>query len=544
MKKGLLQTVFLLGTLSTITPSTAQNSSVMPETALPGFAGPVIRPQNASSSTLQQVIMPSGATENLYIHSWDVFSSPTNNGIAWRRTNAGGGLINENFVPVKYANDIDAVLYKDGADYYVLAAYYYDDGNPGAKGHYYDIYRFEPGGLVAVSTMNLLTLSPTFGRINVDATVYGLAITWCVPGVGIYAKAAALSGAAFGPNVLMPGTAARVDPDICIRRGAGGSGSGLDLQMVFLDNTLTALREYRVPFFNVLSGSSSGFTAEYTTSTPSANRISPPRIDCPDIWSGGQKWAISMGINNVSGTTVTEWIYAVVKNDDWGGVGSFPSTVNLSYLSYTTGSAQANNPVVAYNNQSNRITVGWMTKQNTTVIPGTNDVKYVAVDVKDNGTSAPAVIPGSYNMISNTIGAFTPVLAFSGQNLNSNFNGLYTAFSQYNTVFGNYSMMYKHRPWPLSTFKGVADLNKGDHSPFVVSPNPFVNTLSFTSPAQGDYKINLMSMEGRLVYEYQCTLTEGELYQLNIPDIASGTYVLNVSSRENNLNYTQKMVKK
>ncbi|WP_158606020.1 T9SS type A sorting domain-containing protein [Taibaiella sp. KBW10] len=519
----------------------AQNPASMPENPLPGFAGPVVRPQNASSSTLQQVTMPSGATENLYIHSWDVFSSYDNNGIAWRRTDAGGSLINEDYIVVKYATDIDAVIYQDGADYYVLAAYYYNDGDPSTRGHYYDIYRFEPGGLIPVSTLNLLTLSPTFGRINVDATVYGLAITWCVPGVGIYAKVASLSGAAFGPDVLMPGTGNMVDPDICIRRGYGGSNTGLDLQMAVLDNSLTVVREYRVPFFNVLAGSAAGFTAEYAAFAVNG-KYAPPRIDCPDIWGNGQKWAISLSASAISGTSVTEWIYAVVQNDAWSAT---PTTVSVNFASYTTPSwPEPNDPVVAYNDHSDRITIGWMTKQNTSVIPGTNDIKYVAMDVDDNSFSTPATIPGSFNMISNTLGSHEPVLAFSGQNLNSSFDGLYTAFSQFNTVMPNYSMMYKSRPWPLSTFKGVVDLNKGENNQLVVSPNPFVNTLSFKATVKGDYKITLMSLDGKVVYEQPCILSEGQIYSFNTPELAAGNYVMNISSRENGINYSQKLVKK
>ncbi|WP_158606019.1 T9SS type A sorting domain-containing protein [Taibaiella sp. KBW10] len=549
MSKKLFNALFLLGSLGTIAPSVAQNSSVMPEYMLPTVAGPVMRPQNASSSTMQKIVGASGATENLYIHSWDVYSSADYNGIAWRRTDDNGNLINEDFINVKYATDIDAVIYEDGGAYYVLAAYYYNDGDPNTKGHYYDIYKFDASGLLPASTMNPLSSSATFGRINVDATSYGLAITWCVPGVGIYTKVASLSGAAFGPDVLMPGTATMLDPDVCIRRGGGGSGTGLDLQIVFLENTLTVVREYRAPFFNVLAGSSAGFTEEYVAFSPGPKYF-PPRIDCPDKWAGGQRWAVAMAANSVSGTNITEWVYAVVKNEDWPGVypsWTSPTTVNVSYVNYTSPMwPEPCDPVIAYNTDVDKVTVGWMSQQNTSVIPGTNDKKYLAMDVKDDGTAAPAPIPGSYNMISNVPGGNEAVLAFSGQNENSYFDGLYIAFAHFHPSFPNYSMYYKSRPWSLSTFKGIVDLptDKNKGMQFTISPNPFEHTLSFQAPAKGNYTISLMGIGGSVVYEQKCILNEAQTYQFNTPEIASGTYVMKVSSPENNIDYTQKLVKK
>lgn len=252
MTKKLLKAAFLLGTLCASISAIAQNPSLSMDYTLPTVAGPVLRPQNASSSTMQNIIGPSGSIEHLYIHSWDVFSSYDNNGIAWRRINASGSLINEDYIVVNYASDIDAVIYEDGGTYFVLAAYYYDDGDPTLKGHYYDIYKWDVSGLLPVSTMNYLSSSPIFGRINVDATISGLAITWCEPGTGIFVKAGSLPGASFGNTVLLPGTTNNVDPDICIRRGGGGSGTGVDLQIAFLDNSLSSMEEYRVPYADYL----------------------------------------------------------------------------------------------------------------------------------------------------------------------------------------------------------------------------------------------------------------------------------------------------
>ena len=546
MNKKLLLSALLLGNFAAAIPALAQNGSVVPEAPLPnytfsgGATGPVVRPQNASASTMQEVVGPSGSIENLYIHSWDVFSSPNYNGIAWRRTDASGSLINEDYIPVKYAEDIDAVIYEDGGAYYVLAAYYYNDGDPLTRGHYYDIYKFDVTGLVPVTTWNLLTNSSTFGRINVDATSYGLAIVWSIPFVGIHTTTSFFPGVSFGPNVLLPGTDDKVDPDVCIRRGGGGSGTGLDLQIAFLNSARNSLYEYRLPFFNALAGSPAGFTLEYNTGTVGTNQYNPPRIDCPDVWNT-QRWAVSFGINNISGSSNMEWVYAAIKNEDWS---TSVATVNLSFASYTTNGPELCNPVVAYSDECDRVIVGWITKQNTTVLPGTNDVKYVAKDIKDVGGAAPVVIPSSYNMISNTPGSHEPVLAFSGQNRNSSFVGLYTAFSQYATVFPNdYSMMSKTRKWSLGTFRGTAEFAT-DKAAFTVSPNPFTNTLNFQAPGAGAYKVSLFSIDGRMVYDQASTLTEGQQFQFDTDAFASGTYIIKVLSLENGINYTQKIVKK
>ncbi|RQO29691.1 hypothetical protein DBR32_15255 [Taibaiella sp. KBW10] len=555
MSKKLLQTSLLLGSLcATAIPAMAQNASIMPDIQLPAVPGPVMRPDNASSSTIQLVNGVSGQ-ENLFIHSWDGPTTSVNgnpefhSGIAWRRSDLGGNTINEDFIYLKYASDIDAVIYEDGGEYYVLAAYYFDEYDPATKGHYYDIYRFDGSGLTPVSIHNLLTLSPTFGRINVDATTSGLAITWCVPGTGIYAKSGELSGANFGPNVLLPNTGNMVDPDVCIRRGDGGSGTGLDLQIAYLTNTLNVMYEYRVPFYDVFGGATTGLTAEYVAGTVGTNQYAPPRIDCPDKWGGKQRWAIALGISNYDHTTnmTTEWVYAVVKNEDWPGVAptwTYPTIIDLSYVTYGPGWAFPTSPVIAYNRNQDGLTVGWITKQNTAVIPGTTQSKYVAVDVSDDGTAMPAVVPGSYNMISNAPCDVMPVLAFSGQDLNSDYDGLHIAFSEYVPYPPFYNIKYKDRKWGLSTFKGVVDVQANKNVNISVAPNPFNNALSFNAPAKGDYKITLIGIDGRVVYEHQCMMDQGQAYQINTPELASGTYVINVSSRDNKLNYTQKMVKK
>ncbi|MBL7706889.1 MAG: T9SS type A sorting domain-containing protein [Taibaiella sp.] len=552
MYKQLLHVTLLGGMLASMTPALAQTPSILPDIQLPAVPGPVLRPNNASSSTLQLVNGPSGQ-ENLYIHSWDGPTTVGSNlgdfhsGIAWRRTDVNGTVLGEDFIFIKYADDIDAVIYEDGGAYYVLAAYYFDEYNPATKGHYYDIYKFDASGLVPVSMMNPLGFSPNFGRINVDATVYGLAITWSVPGVGIYAKTAELPGAVFGPDVLLPGTANMVDPDVCIRRGGGGSGTGLDLQLAFLVDTRDVLYEYRVPFYDILGGSSVGFVNEYVAGTGGGNKYSPPRIDCPDAWGGGQRWALTLGTYNYNYSTgaVTEWVYAVVKNEDWPGVPplyTYPTIIDLNYVSYTaSGFFIGNNPVIAYNNQQNEIVVGWMTMQNTAVAPGTSQYKYVAVDIKDDGSAAPAVIPGSFNMISNAPCDIMPVLAFSGQDVQSNYDGLHVAFSEYVPYAPFYNIKYKDRKWGLSTFKDNVKM------PLVkeleISPNPFNNTLSFIAPGAGNYTISLTSIEGRVVYSKENELAAGQRFQVNTGDLAAGTYLVNVRSAEHNINKTEKMVK-
>ena len=547
MYKQLLHASLLGALLGTMTPALAQNPASQPEFQLPTVMGPVVRPQNASASTMQEITGPSGATENLYIHSWDVYSSYDNNGIAWRRTDAGGNLLAEDYVIINYAEDIDAVIYEEGGAHFVLAAYYYRNSLTGMRGHYYDIYKFDVSGLVPVSTMNYLSNAPVFGRINVDATYYGLAITWCIPGTGIFVKVADLSGGGFGPDVLLPNSANQVDPDICIRRGYGGSNTGLDLQIVFLENSLTALREYRLPFFEALTGSTTGYTEEYVSSTPASNKICPPRIDCPDKWGSGQKWAVSMGIMNTTGTTVTEWIYAVVKNDDWPGTWptwTFPSTVNVSYVSYPTSWAEPVDPVITYDKSGEVVTIGWISQQSTMVLPGSADKKYLAMDIRDDGSAAPTPIWSSYNMISNAPASGEAVLAFSGQNLNSGFDGIYIACSHSHPSHPNYCMKYKSRPFGLSRFNDKKQVNLGNKTmDLTVSPNPFNSNLSFVVPAEGSYSISLTSVEGRVVYTHKETLAQGQRFQIDAHSLASGTYIMNIRSVENNINKTEKLVK-
>ncbi len=539
MYKQLLHATLLGALLGTMTPAVAQNPASQPEFQLPTVMGPVMRPQNSSSSTMQLVTMPSGTVENLYIHSWDVFSSPNNSGIAWRRVDASSGFAIEDYVLIPYAEDIDAVIYEDGGQFYVLAGYYYNDVFGGVTEHRYDVYRFDPGVLTLLSTTTLSS-SPAFGRINVDATMYGVAITWCEPGVGIFAQASTFpfSGFTSGP-VLLPGTAGEVHPDVCIRRGGGGSWTGLDLQLATLDNSLTTLFEHRVPFFNVEAGSSAGFTTEYAT-TSTGGRYAPPRIECPDIWGNGQRWTVTMGWNDYSGGTVTEWVDAVVMNEDFSPV---PTLVTVSALGYSApGWAEPCDPVVTYNRDADVVTIGWISQQPTGILPSPSDKKYLATDIRDDGTTFPAILPWTFNMISNNPGGNEATLAFSGQNLNSDFDGLHTAFSQFHPAFPNYCMKYKSRPFGMMTFKDNAKLGQAAKD-ITISPNPFSNAVSFTVPVAGNYTISLTSMDGRVVYTHSEILTQGQSFKVGTQELAAGTYMMNIRSIENNVNKIEKLVK-
>lgn len=232
MKKSILNVSLIAGLLLSARESKAQTAASIPQTPLPTITGtgnPVVKPQNAASSTFQNISF-GGVTNNLYVHSWDNPDWP--DGIAWRRSDNTGATLNQGYLTIPYANDIDIVIYESAGNYYVLAAYYFNNGTAATKGHYYDIYKFTATGLAVSSTMNLLALSPTFGRINVDATAsIGLSIIWRGTN-GIYVKAAALPAALFGPNVLLPGTVNFKDPDVCINYYPSKV-----LQMVYLSNT-------------------------------------------------------------------------------------------------------------------------------------------------------------------------------------------------------------------------------------------------------------------------------------------------------------------
>lgn len=514
----------------------AQDASVLPDLMSPAPSSSVLRPQNVGSSTLQNVLF-GGMPNNLYVHSWDMYSSYANNGIAWIRTDAAGGLLDNGYLPIQYADDIDVALFEVGGKYFALAAFYYNDGTAATRGHYYNLYNFTPTGLVAVSSMNLLTLSPAFSRINVDAnTPYGVAITWCRPGAGILVKAAAFPSMAFGPNYLIPGTAGFKDPDICINRYSGG----LKLQVASLSNTNTQIQEQRLDLNDIASGAFAipPVTESVVSATPGMT-FSVPRIDCPDA-SGVQKWAMVYSEYSASGyvpsVSIAETVYANVLNT---AASPTPATVAVHSAGYTVASGffQVNNPVVAYNDNNDLIHVGWITTESTVIIPGTNTIKYVAQYIADP-PSGPVSIPGSYMMISNTPATAFGVLAFSGQNTMSGFDGLHTVFCQ-----NTYDLMYKNKPWPSATFKLAGTDKAAPAIAPAVYPNPFVNTLSLSLPLKGHYDISITSIDGKSVYT-----TNGDyeaMQHINIPTTAfmPGTYLVRVSSPENNIAFIQKITK-
>jgi hypothetical protein len=526
----------------------AQLASVIPDAPLPTIPGPALRPQNAGSSTMQNINFDIGGGTyvpmNLYVHSWDVFNSLSNNGIAWERTDAGGAIQDQGYITVPYAQDIDVVLYEDGGQFYVLAAYYFSDPfNPAATGHYYQIFDFTPTGLVAGPQI-LLTLSPSFGRINVDAnTPYGLAIVWSVPGTGIYATASQLPFSGFGCNVLLPSTAGFKDPDVAIRRSSGV----LDLDLVYRRNTENQIRKYTVSLFSIEACNSAGYVLQQIVNSSASTRFSVPRIDCPDQFSTA-KWTYvysEYGLSGVSpAITVGERIRAQVFNS---GVSAAPTSIVLNSTSYVTNFYQQNNPVLAYNDLSDEITVGWITRDNTAIIPGTTTNKYLAEYISDNGFGLPFPIPASLMMISNVDGGPAPVLAFSGQNINSSFDGINAAFSQYSTVFpGNYSMMYKHKPFSSATFRTIAPTENGNlvaNGAINVFPSPFKDKLTLNLAAKGNYAIYILAVDGKVVLNRDIYAETNSTHTIMSEELPAGLYFVRIQSEENGISEIKKVIK-
>lgn len=529
MSKKLLYSYLLTGSVLSGSIATAQTAALLSQTPLPFVTGAVVKPQNAGNSTLQKINFMGAAGENLYVHSWDDVNSGRA-GIAWRRTNATGVLQDEGYLPLTDVNDIDVALYQSGTKYFVLAAYYYDDGT--TKGHYYDIYNFTPTGLTSVSTMNLLTSTPSFGRINVDANPsVGLAITWAHPGLGIYVKVAkSLGTPTFAPNVLLPGSLHDKDPDICIL----SNGPAPALHIALLSDTETDVKEQSLDFATAVSGTATGLTTEYNQSTGAA--FCSPRIDGQDKFLDNQ-WTMVFSEYTYAGTLANERIIAAVFNSAWSPV---PTTVPVHSASYSSHQFSPNNPVVAYNPIGDTITVGWITRDVTTVLTA-DESKYVAQYIRDAGTSAPTSLPASYMMISNNEGGDFPVLAFSGQNTMSNYSGLHTVYNLYNSLLpGNDCMVYKNKAWSSNTFKMAQTAATATLS---LAPNPFSNTLDLTLPAKGHYLINITGIDGRSVYNAAADFEAMQRTRIQTDQLHPGIYFIQVTSPEQQISYTQKIQK-
>lgn len=237
----------------------------------------------------------------------------------------------------------------------------------------------------------------------------------------------------------------------------------------------------------------------------------------------------------VPSVSISERVYANILNT---AASAAPATVVVHSASYivTSGFFQVNNPVIAYNNNADRIHVGWMTTESTAIIPGTNAIKYVAQYVADPA-SGPVSIPGSYMMISNTQAAPAAVLAFSGQNTMSGFDGLHTAFSQ-----NTYNMMYKNKPWTSATFK-LTDAAEAVTVAPVVYPNPFVTTLSLKLPLKGHYDISINSIDGKTVYAANGAYEAMQQVNIGTEQFGPGIYFIRVTAPEQHIDFTQKLLK-
>ena len=105
-------------------------------------------------------------------------------------------------------------------------------------------------------------------------------------------------------------------------------------------------------------------------------------------------------------------------------------------------------------------------------------------------------------------------------------------------------MFYKDRPWTSATFKMLEEeATITSEKLITVHPNPFINTLTITAPQKGNYIVKLISIDGRVVYDNTHQLENGEKINLATESYSSGIYMLKVVSTENNIDFTQKLMK-
>lgn len=528
--------------------SQAQIAATTAEYPLPTTSAASGWAVNAGSSTLQLIGDPTlgGSVNNFYVHCWDEGAqySPSAGGLAWRVTNAGGGLVNQGSIPM-VGYDIDVALFKgpDGI-IRVLAAYFRAASGGYTGGYFYDIYRISGGMLVPESTVNMLAPTSWYcGGINVDANIedMGLAITWSREGQ-VYVVAA-YNDAIFGSPVYIPSLPEYRDPDVAI----GAHGAERNLYVVARETN--TIRTVRLPFDAVVMGGGTPATEDTYTSGPPNGMSSVPRIDCPDRFPY-KKWAVVFGELSYSGGVVLEYIKARIRN-----VATAVPVMPLTVRTYSTSGSYnyiPPQPVLAYYGSADTIQVGWMSRHNS-VASGSigNNGRYLGESVEDIGGSFPNVILNSYYYIDFVASNSANALAFSGQNLSSNFDGMHTVFSQVGTVFPGSSIMYKNKPWSTVAFRPANPDDKGSSyvaevhnaSGVRVYPNPFASQVTIDIPSEGQYHIRLFTIDGRKVYEKDGQFNTGE--KLNIPtaQLGAGSYFFTIAAPALGIDEKVKLVK-
>ncbi len=440
---------------------------------------------------------------------------PTNT-LAWRHEDTNtGALIEEGHiddievaVPGEFAVELEPAVVKENNETYVIVAYYSCSNSGWAgSGHYYNIYKWEPTGLVLQSINQLSTL-PRYTRISIDAfKSYALAITWGeLDGIKIktwhrdYASP-------WSQTFTIAGTYGCEVPDVSL----SGIPGALLVRVAYLQATTLTVCHQAISVVQTAGGPTIPFNPDNSWATsyyyiPGTTYMQYGNYKC-DFARTYFHLASPLQANS-NGT------WTCVYNDQSGNINArisyngLPNTVNITGLftipaPYNTYRKEF--PTLSYKSDQftpDAIYFGFNVRNN-----GPND-QYFAV--KTNIVGSPVV--GGFMQVSNpavstAIGYFSgiafPKFTLLNPELFVTFTGQQTAFP------GGTHLITKKIPWPDNHFKPTGIEEHADSRNVLSAyPNPFREHFTFggNMDLNKKYSINITDITGRNVLHVMRTL--------------------------------------
>ncbi|RQO31114.1 hypothetical protein DBR32_10445 [Taibaiella sp. KBW10] len=498
----------------------------------------VKKPTGTANYSMKNVNTGFGLTD-LYLSAWNSNLPGTAGEFIYHFTNPSNptSTVSQGAFQYPDATDINVGIVWDGniSDYVVLVSYY----SFSMGGHYLDIYNMtgSPGSPLSLGTTINLSSSSTYGRIRMDShKLYGVAITWDYPGIGIQTMVG--NAGNWSGITTLSGTKKYSGPDVAFSHSSGP----LNVHFVYKNPPTGTIIE-SVLDWNVLLAVPFGSTATMTALVEDVNSgpasISDLVLDCPDHYDV-ENWAYSY----------TDGSRIYVRHMDYHSA-SAPATVIVNNGSLGNAATdrryKATAPALHYGDggaggTTGQITVGWYTT-------GGIGSQYIALEMKESGTSL--ISAPDYMRLPNSLNSFSyPVSAIAFSKISDGQGGLApdflyaTYFTEKSSGSSNYLLHHAFHKWNNPVFRGGGSTppqfhaDCGKHASQYVAaavqtvayPNPFhaAFTNTVTMNEQGLVQLSLTDVTGRMVAQRTVTLPKGyHLVKMDgLDQLNAGTYFL------------------
>ncbi len=485
----------------------------------------VQKPTTASAYSLGNMSSAWG-TADFYVSGW----SGANNGFIWRFTKPGlpNSIFGQGVFPYANVIDMEVGIVNGPSGIIVTVAYYKVN-----SGHYVDIYKVTSSTSTPLVFAGTITLSNSlqYGRIRIDShKMYGTAIVWCYPGVGIQTIVA--NNGTFSSVVTLNGTATSSDPDVAFSHSSGD----LNVHYAYHDKPAGKIIESVVPWPALL-------TSPPPSISPLIEDVNPVGtgselrlvLDCPDHYDV-ENWAYSYNADGLKIAVrfidyhTTAIPTTAIVND--GSLGNYP--LAGIYKAFYTALYYGDG------NSGDQIHVGWYTTN------GSPFNGYVSVQMKESGAGLISNLDYMRMPVaSSTPGTYpirTGIAYAKGSDVGLIPNFLYAVY--YDLPGSTYRFTHAFHKWGMLVFRGTAShpdcgpatsnvLSAAQQGAISVYPNPFTDvvTTAFYASRQGTAKLQLLDMTGKMLAQTSDEVTVGNhtFSTSSLQHLPAGTYLLSIT---------------